>query len=92
MIIRWGRKGIVAGAIAVTFISPVVIPPLTYIHEVQHRPSFKQEVRYVTPVSEVITSAESGGGDRTLYRLRELELLEDDRIIMEIITMFLKGR
>lgn len=51
MIIRWGRKGLFAGAIAVAFVTPSVVPVTTYINEVQHRPSFKQEVRHITPVS-----------------------------------------
>jgi len=53
MIVKWGRKGLYAGAIAVTFMTPVVAPVSNTINEVQHRPSFKQEVRHITPAVSV---------------------------------------
>lgn len=54
MIIRWGRKGLLAGALAVTFVTPSTVT--TSINEVQHRPSFKFEVRHITPVAAGTTS------------------------------------
>ena len=90
MIIKWGRKGLVAGALAVTFITPVVIPPATYIHEVQHRPSFKFEFRHVTPV-EVVTPPSTGGGGGyrfTPYK-NPFEQIEEDNEGIEIIQMIL---
>lgn len=56
MIIRWGRKGVLAGALTATFISPVVVTT-TSINEVQHRPSHKQEFRHITPVAAVPTTS-----------------------------------
>ena len=46
MILRWGRRGLIAGALAVSFVTPV---STTSINEVQHRPSVKFEFRHVTP-------------------------------------------
>ena len=57
MIIRWGRKGIVAGAYAVAFVTAVAVAPTTTIKKVQLRPDIKQEVRHVTPVPGVITTS-----------------------------------
>ena len=54
MIIRWGRKGLFAGAYAATFITAAVAT--TYVNEIQHRPSHKQEVKYVTPATAAATS------------------------------------
>lgn len=51
MILRWGRKGLIAGALAVAFVTPVPPASTTSIHEVQHRPSIKFEFRHVTPSS-----------------------------------------
>jgi len=54
MIVRWGRKGLIAGAYAVTFVTAV--SSVSYINEVQARPSFKQEVKFVTPVSASVNT------------------------------------
>ncbi len=51
MRINWGRKGVLAGALAVSFVTPVVAPVSNTINEVQHRPSHKVEVRHITPVA-----------------------------------------
>lgn len=55
MIVRWSRKGLFAAGIAVAFVTPVAVTT-TYINEVQHRPSVKQEVRHVTPSTVATTS------------------------------------
>ena len=48
MIIRWGRKGLVAAAFAVAFVTPSATTPTT-IHKADLHPSYKQVVRHVTP-------------------------------------------
>ena len=54
MIVRWSRKGLFAAGIAVAFVTPVAVTT-TYINEVQHRPSVKQEVKHVTPSTTAAT-------------------------------------
>lgn len=59
MIIRWGRKGLLVGAYATTFVTAVAI---THIQEYQYRPSFKQEFWHITPaeVEEIVSGGVSG--------------------------------
>ncbi len=47
--INWGRKGLLLGAIAVTFVSPV--STTTTVKQVSVTPSHKVEVRHVTQPS-----------------------------------------
>ena len=47
MIIRWGRKGLLAGALAVTFLTPA--PTSNTINEVQAKQGHKLEFRHITP-------------------------------------------
>jgi len=56
MIIRWGRKGLLAGAITAAFVTPVVVTT-SYVNEVQARPSHKLEVRHVTPTGVTPTTS-----------------------------------
>ena len=48
MIIRWGRKGLVAAALAVSFVTPDATVT-TSIHKADLQPSYKQVVRHITP-------------------------------------------
>ena len=48
MIIRWGRRGLVAAAFAVSLVTPDATVT-TSIHKADLRPSYKQVVRHVTP-------------------------------------------
>ena len=48
MIIRWGRKGLVAAAFAVSFVTPDATVT-TSVHKADLHPSYKQVVRHVTP-------------------------------------------
>jgi len=68
MRINWGRKGVLAGALAVSFVTPVVAPVSNTINEVQHRPSFKQEVRHITPVVGVTANTLNQAQIRPSYR------------------------
>ena len=56
MIIRWGRKGLVAAAFAVAFVTPSATTPTT-IHKADLHPGYKQVVRHVTPSSGVVASS-----------------------------------
>ena len=53
MVVRWGRKGVVAGAYAVAFVTAVAVVPTTTVKKVQIRPDVRQEVRHVTPTAVV---------------------------------------
>jgi hypothetical protein len=75
MIIRWNRKGLFAGALSVIFVTPVP----TYINEIQYRPSFKQEIRHITPFKVEATGAFDS------FRKHAIEV--DDEEIMEILTL-----
>lgn len=86
MIIKWGRKGVVAGAIAVTFVTPITS---NYINEVQHRPSHKFEFRHITPV--VVTPASTGGGGGYRFKpyVNPFKQIEVDDEGIEIVQMIL---
>ena len=46
MIIRWGRKGLVANAIAFTFVTAISASSINYV-----QPDYKINVKHVTPIS-----------------------------------------
>lgn len=75
MIIQWGRKGLVAGALAVSFITPVAAPVTTTINEANIRPSHKLEVRHITPVAVVPTNT-----------LKRVQIRPDARLEFRHIT------
>ena len=47
MNLKWGRRGLVAGAITATFVTPV--PSDAGIHRAQVKPAVEFEFKYVTP-------------------------------------------
>ena len=75
MIIRWGRKGLVAAAFAVAFVTPSATTPTT-IHKADLHPSYKQVVRHVTP-----TGAE--GPTTTIHKV---DLLPSYKLVVRHIT------
>ena len=64
MILKWGRKGLLAGALAVTFVTPVAPPSITSINEVQYRPDIRFEFRHLTPVEAPPTVTPGGSSKR----------------------------
>ena len=54
MVIRWGRKGLVAAAFAVSFVTPDATVT-TSVHKADLRPSYKQVVRHITPSGDAPT-------------------------------------
>ena len=91
MILRWGRKGLVASALAVTFVTPVAVEPTTYINKVQYRPDIKLEFRHITPVgvvAEVETHTPGYYGVDGIISKRDKE---EDEIIALIMAMYETG-
>ena len=83
MIIRWGRKGLVAAAFAVAFVTPTGgAAPTTTIHKVDLHPSYKQVVRHVTP-SEGITEIKDGVH-------RGYQIQEEDELLAMIAMAFIE--
>ena len=83
MIIRWGRKGLVAAAFAVAFVTPSATNP-TSINKIDLRPSYKQVVRYVTPLG-VTPLPEIKDG---VYRGYQIQ--EEDELLAMIAMAFIE--
>lgn len=88
MRINWGRKGVLAGALAVSFVTPVVAPVSNTINEVQHRPSFKQEFRHITPVVGVTANTLNQVQIRPSYRFefRHITPVESEEVEVKAKT------
>ena len=93
MIIRWGRKGIVAGAYAIAFVTAAVIITPTQVKKYQHRPDVKQEVRYVTPVAQQVTTAYPNVGNDGVSdeELRLANIRRDDKEIIDLIKVAMQS-
>lgn len=88
MIIRWNRKGLFAGAFAVSFVAPSAT---TYVHEYQYFQAFKQKATFLTPsTAPTPTVAETYSGgyfdfpDRPPKRPKK-----EEREVLEIIEEIL---
>ena len=85
MVIRWGRKGLVAAAFAVSFVTPDATVT-TSVHKADLRPSYKQVVRHITPSGEVVIPPGVTRGGTSGVNLLMKQILQEDEELLTIIT------